>query len=339
MIRNHDLVFPGADTIRQRIDEVSRAERNVYLDALAIADGLLRHHMVANTVVIGAAYQAGALPLSAASITAAIELNGAAVAQNLAAFAWGRLAVAEPDTVRQALAAHATTTPQAGTVAGIVVDPSVERLLDGTRFAPEVHALVRVRANELRAFQDLGLAKRYIGFVQAVAEAEACAIPGESRLSQAVARYLFKLMAYKDEYEVARLYVDPRFNASVAEQFPEGGKVTYHLHPPLLRALGMKQKLKLGPWFRPAFQGLYAMRRLRGTPLDPFGYARVRRIERRLIGDYQARVHQELATLSPETYERAVALAELPDMIRGYEEIKLENVRRYREALKAHAVR
>jgi indolepyruvate ferredoxin oxidoreductase len=333
MIRNHDLRFPGLDAIRARIDAVTRPGGNVYLDALAIADGLLRNHMVANTVVIGAAYQLGALPLSVEAIAQAIELNGAAVAQNLAAFTWGRLAVAEPETVRAALAARsATTRTPAPTTPPR--DPRVDELLSGTRFAPEVHDLVRVRTNELLAYQDRDLAARYVAFVQDVTDAEARAVPGQTRLSAAVARYLFKLLAYKDEYEVARFYLDPRFEAALAAQFPEGGRVTYHLHPPLLRALGVRQKLTLGPWFRPVFQGLYAMRRLRGTPLDPFGYAQVRRIERKLSGDYQARIHRELAALNSENYDRVVSLAELPDMIRGYEEIKLANVRRYRAALR-----
>jgi indolepyruvate ferredoxin oxidoreductase len=334
MIRNHDLRFPGLDAIRARIDAVTRSRDNVYLDALTIADSLLHNHMLANTVVIGAAYQAGALPLSEQAITSAIEVNGAAVAENLAAFTWGRLAVAEPETVRAALEQHVATvrTPR-----GAVSDPRVDDILTGTRFAPEVHELVRTRVGELLAYQNRELAESYVAFVQDVADAEQRANPGQTRLSTAVARYLFKLMAYKDEYEVARFYLDPRFEGALMEQFPEGGKVTYHLHPPVLRAMGFKQKLKLGPWFRPAFQGLYAMRRLRGTPLDPFGYAQVRRIERKLIGDYQARVYRELAGLDAGNYERVVALAELPDMIRGYEEIKLGNIRRYRAALKEHA--
>jgi indolepyruvate ferredoxin oxidoreductase len=174
-----------------------------------------------------------------------------------------------------------------------------------------------------------------VAFVGRVAAREAAVAPGQARLAATVARYLYKLMAYKDEYEVARLHLDPRFERALADQFPGGGELHYHLHPPMLRALGLEQKLELGAWFKPAFRTLYAMRRLRGTPLDPFGAAEVRRVERELIADYAARVKAAVEALTPELYERAVALAELPDMIRGYEEIKLRNVARYREALAA----
>jgi indolepyruvate ferredoxin oxidoreductase len=164
-----------------------------------------------------------------------------------------------------------------------------------------------------------------------VREAEQKAVSGESRLSEAVARYLFKLMAYKDEYEVARLHLKSDLTARLAEEYPEGVEIRYHLHPPLLRALGFKSKIRLGRWFDGAFRLLASLRGLRGTALDPFGRAEVRRVERALIGEYRALVEKALADLSDITYERAVKLAGLPDVIRGYEEIKLRNVRRFRE--------
>jgi indolepyruvate ferredoxin oxidoreductase len=336
MVRNHDLQLPGPDAIRSRIDSATRADRNVYIDALAIAEGLLRNHMAANIVAIGAAYQAGTLPISAEAIEQAIELNGTAVAMNVAAFRWGRAAVATPEVVEAALSGRIVT-PGKNTAddAGLPIDERVDLLLAGTAFAPEVRRLVRVRANELLHFQDLHLARRYVGFVRRVAQAEERAAPDQHRLSAAVARYLYKLLAYKDEYEVARLHIDPRFQAALADQFPQGGEIAYHLHPPMMRALGLQKKLELGSWFAPAFHGLYAMRRLRGTRLDPFGYAEVRRVERELVRDYVARIRAALDTLGPATYDRAVGMAELPAMIRGYEGIKLRNVARYREALAA----
>ena len=337
MIRDHDLHFPGLNAIRGRIDVATRADRNVYIDALGIAEGLLRNHMAANVVAIGAAYQAGALPLSAESIERAIELNGTAVALNIAAFRWGRSAVALPGAVDTALAQRVVrqTLKPATMDAGLPVDPRVDELLERVQLAPDVDRLVRIRANELIAFQDVKLARRYVAFVGRVSSREAHVAPGRHQLSEAVARYLYKLMAYKDEYEVARLHLDPRFEEAVADQFPEGGKISYRLHPPMLRSLGMEEKLELGEWFRPAFQTLYAMRRLRGTPLDPFGYADVRRIERELIAEYSSKVRAAVEQLSPDTYDRAVALAELPDIIRGYEAIKLANVERYRDAMVA----
>jgi indolepyruvate ferredoxin oxidoreductase len=184
---------------------------------------------------------------------------------------------------------------------------------------------------ELIAYQDARYAVDYVAFVRRVAGAEQAAVAGEARLTEAVARYLFKLMAYKDEYEVARLHLAPEVQASLAEEFGGAAHVRYQLHPPILRALGWKRKLSLGRWIEPAFRLLVAARRLRGTAFDPFGYAEVRRVERALIGEYQGLVEQALASLSPATHERAVAIARLPDVVRGYEGIKLRNVARFRE--------
>jgi indolepyruvate ferredoxin oxidoreductase len=141
-------------------------------------------------------------------------------------------------------------------------------------------------------------------------------------------------MAYKDEYEVARLHLRPEVQASIRAELGEA-KVRYQLHPPILRMLGMKRKLALGPWVDVVFRGLVTLRRLRGTALDPFGYARVRRVERALVGEYRNLVERALQGLTPERHDRAVQIARLPDLVRGYEEVKLRNVRRFREAAQA----
>jgi indolepyruvate ferredoxin oxidoreductase len=149
----------------------------------------------------------------------------------------------------------------------------------------------------------------------------------------AVAANLYKLMAYKDEYEVARLSLDPELTRRLKEQFGEDVKYSYRLHPPVLRAAGMKKKISLGAWFRPGFRTLYAMRGLRGTPLDPFGRGEVRATERALIDEYVVAMDAALAVLTPATEDRIVELAELPDAVRGYEHVKLANVTRYRERM------
>ena len=145
-------------------------------------------------------------------------------------------------------------------------------------------------------------------------------------MTHAVIRQLHKLMAYKDEYEVARLHLRPSFQEEVKGLFEQPRKVVYNFHPPLLRSFGLKRKLGFGPWFNPILGLLRGMKGLRGTPLDPFGYARVRREERRLIGWYKDLVESALEHLRSETYPLMVEIAELPDDIRGYEEIKLRNV-------------
>src|SRR6185503_2968758 len=142
--------------------------------------------------------------------------------------------------------------------------------------------------------------------VHRVVEAERRGGAGQTRLSENVARYLFKLMAYKDEYEVARLHLRNDLAAALADEFPGGVKVQYNLHPPFLRAMGMKKKIKLGTWFDGAFKLLYAMRGLRGGALDVFGRAEVRRVERALIGEYRMLVEQALAKLGPDTHAKAV---------------------------------
>jgi len=155
--------------------------------------------------------------------------------------------------------------------------------------------------------------------------------PGHSEITEAAARNLFKLLAYKDEYEVARLHLDAVEQAKLRAEFGDDAKVAFMLHPPLLRALGLKRKLKLGGWFTPGFRALRRARRLRGTALDPFGKPKVRRMERALPGEYEQLLREALVQLTPENHATVLELAELPDVIRGYEEIKLRGVERFRE--------
>jgi len=201
--------------------------------------------------------------------------------------------------------------------------------------AEELRRLLEIRVPELIGYQSAAYASEYVGFVRRVREAEAAAVPGETRLSEAVARYLFKLMAYKDEYEVARLHLKTDIARALEAEFPGGVTLQYNLHPPIFRALGLKRKIKLGTWFERCFRTLAAMKTLRGTWIDPFGFAAVRRVERQLPGEYRGLVDKALVGLSPESYERAVKLASLPDVIRGYEDIKLENVQRFRDEVRA----
>ena len=327
MVASPDARFPDPGGLRAAIERVTRKDENVYLDALGLAEALFQDHMAANLIVLGAAYQAGAVPVSAAAIEEAIALNGVAVAMNTAAFRAGRLAVVDPAWARTVRA------PRLGAVeATAPLTPATRALVDAVGATGELRRLLEIRVPELAAYQDLAYARQYVEFVARVAAAERAAVPGETRLSEAVARALFTLMAYKDEYEVARLHLRSGLAARLAQQ---GARVHYHLHPPLLRALGLRRKLRLGRWVELGFRVLVALRRLRGTPLDPFGRTAVRRVERALPGEYRALVEKALVGLSPETYERAVRLAALPDLIRGYEEIKLRAVERFRAEARA----
>jgi len=296
--------FPAAGRVIAAVEERVRSAR--FLDAVALAVRLFGDEQYANMILVGAAYQAGALPIGAAAIESAIGLNGVAVDANIAAFRQGRLAVAGPAAAEAA-------------------QPWEERDLAG---------MLAVRLQELVAFQDEACAHSYARFVERVRAREA-EVAGTDLLARTVAENLFKLTAYKDEYEVARLSLDPRLARQIEAGFGSGARYRYQLHPPLLRALGMRRKISLGPWARPALRLLAAMRRLRGTRLDPFGLTEVRRVERALIPEYRDLVTQLLAGLTEDNHAAAVEIAGLPDMIRGYEEVKLRSVRAYRERVTA----
>jgi indolepyruvate ferredoxin oxidoreductase len=330
MVTNTGVRFPAMERNLGAIEKVTRASQNVYVDAEELSEALFGDHMPTNTVLIGAAFQAGCLPLSAEALEHAIRLNGAAVEKNLAAFAWGRAAVVAPEVVREAIDTAlgrgdvvAAQAPLSGEAAAIV---------DASGADGELRRLLAIRVPELIAYQDADLARRYVEDVMAVAETERLrGAPGETAVAEAYARNLYKLLAYKDEYEVARLHLLEAEAAKREAVFGERAKVYIMLHPPLLRAMGLERKLKLGPWFLPALRTLRGMKRVRGTKLDVFGMPKVRRVERALPGEYRALVERSLQRLTPVTHATVAEIAELPDVVRGYEDIKLRNVERFRE--------
>ena len=322
--------YPPVDAVLGRIAAATRRDVGAVLDARALAEALFSDDQFSLSLLLGAAHQLGALPLSAESVESAFELNGAAVATNVQAFRRGRQSVADPEAFAATVAAATRPAPDgvpglttAGAAAAAEIVASI-----GAPEGSELARLVGVRVPELVAYQDAAYARSY-------AEVVAGLVDADPRLAEAVAVGLFKLMAYKDEYEVARLSLDPAFSAGVRAEFGADARVSWKLHPPSLRAMGLRRKLTLGPWFRPAYSTLHAMRRLRGTPLDPFGRAEVRRVERALVEEYRALVPQLVARAAAGDVEGAVRIAALPDMVRGYEGVKLANVARYREALGA----
>jgi indolepyruvate ferredoxin oxidoreductase len=326
MVVDTAVHFPELSSMLMSIDRLTRKDQNVYLDALAIAEGLFDDHMATNPLMLGAAYQAGALPISAASIEQAIRLNGVAVEMNLLAFRWGRMAVVDLERVEAALRSAS------GRVEALpVLGAEARQLVDSVAAAGELRRLLEIRVPDLIQYQSAEYARQYVEFVGTVAAAEQQRTPGRTGFTEAVARYLHKLMAYKDEYEVARLHLDAAAQAELRSRFGEQIRYHWHLHPPVLRALGLRKKLKLGAWFAPAFRALRAMKGLRGTALDVFGYAEVRRVERALIPEYRRMIETVLTGLGPANHDTAVSIAELPDEIRGYEHIKLANVKRFRE--------
>ncbi|GLZ38351.1 indolepyruvate ferredoxin oxidoreductase family protein [Actinokineospora sp. NBRC 105648] len=307
MVVDTGVSYPGRDDLVSRIG--ARTADLRAFDALDLAERLFGGTAAANFLVIGAAYQLGVLPLTAEAIERAIELNGVGVTTTTQAFRAGRKAVLDPTWMTGTPAQTAVGSP----------------LAEG--FTGELRRLLDIRLPELVAYQNKAYAQRYLSTVERVYEAEQTAgLPGT--LTEAVARNLFKLMAYKDEYEVARLHLSPALQAEVEAQFGPGTQVGYQLHPPMLRAMGMRRKLTLKRTARPAFTVLRALRGLRGTAFDPFGRAHLRKVERTLITEYESLVSHLLSSLRH--YDTAVELANLPDMVRGYEDIKLTAIAGYR---------
>lgn len=323
MIYDPAVQYPDNDDLVARLG--NRSRRLYTFDALAAAETLFGNTAAANFVLVGAAYQAGALPIPAASIEEAITINGVAVAANIAAFRWGRVHVADPSVFDNAVASTAPAT-RSDTVV-----PT--ELLAGVTVEGETRAIVERRAAQLMSYQGSALTRRYLSTIERVWQVDN-ALGRGTQLTDAVAHGLHKLMAYKDEYEVARMLTDPAFVASVAAEVPGGQKLTYKLHPPTLKALGRKKKIGLGPRSHVALNVLAKGKILRGTVLDPFGYAKVRRIERRLLTHYQSTLDALLSTMTTENYDTAVQFALAPDIIRGYEDVKLRNVATYLETVR-----
>lgn len=310
--------FPPRTTLVERIR--SSVRELFDLDALATANALFGHTTPSHFLLVGAAYQAGALPLSAAAVERAIELNGVGVAANLAAFRWGRAAVAEPEALAAATAGTKTGTPRR------------RYELGDSPLAGSTRDATSVRAQHLVEYGGERLARSYLAAVEEAWRAERAAT-GRTDFSLAVAQGLHRVLSYKDEYEVARLLTAPAFDEWVQKQVPGARHVRYRLHPPFLRALGLRRKIALGRSWRPVLRLLAGMRFLRGTPFDPFGASRVRRTERALAREYAELVSSLASTLDRESYEHAVAVAGAIELVRGYEGIKLGNLERYRQRL------
>jgi indolepyruvate ferredoxin oxidoreductase len=314
-LREPDLLFPGAD-MRRAIDEAVGGH-SIYAQASRLATALIGDSIGANLLLLGIAYQQGLVPVSAAAIEEAIALNGVAVEANRAAFHWGRRYVLDSVAVLQA--------------AGLV---------DAPKAPPTLEQVIGRREAHLGAYQDAAYATRYRALVDRVRGAENRTLPGRQDLADAVARNYAKLLAYKDEYEVARLHTETAFAAALEAEFEGNYRLAFHLAPPLLARrdphTGIPRKRAFGAWVLPLFKVLARMKGLRGTAFDLFGYGAERRAERALIAEYERTVEELLDGLCQTNYEDAVAIAELPDGIRGFGHVKkasIEQARTRRETL------
>ncbi|WP_128000081.1 indolepyruvate ferredoxin oxidoreductase family protein [Piscinibacter defluvii] len=304
-VHNPNWQFPGGNCEAAVAAAVGPDGLGAF-DADALATGLLGDSIYTNPLMLGYAWQKGRVPLSKAALLRAIELNGVQVENNKAAFEWGRRAAHDLAAVQLLL--------KPAQVIEFVKRPSLEDM-------------IATRVEFLTGYQDSAYAAQYRAFVEKVRAAEAPL--SSTRLSEAVARYLFKLMAYKDEYEVARLHTDRHFLDKVAAQFEGDYKLHYHLAPPLIAKINERGELvkqPYGPWMLKAFGVLARFKGLRGGALDLFGRTDERRTERALIGEYRSTIEELLAGLNAENLPLAVEIARIPEEVRGYGHVKARHL-------------
>ena len=322
------------------------AARAVTADAAAVARGLFGDATVQTTLLLGAAVQAGALPVSPAAVEHALRSNGIAVDANIQAFRRGRQLVAAPEAVAAAIgkASPAPGAPAAPAWAKLLVSEVLGTPVEGglaVELPADLRESIALRVAELKAWGDASDARRYVEDLAVLARAERGVAPRSTTLLRAAAFGLHKLAAYKDEYEVARLALDTGFLDGVADEYGETADVKILLHPPFLRALGMDRKMRMGTTARPALRALTKAKRLRGTAFDPFGRTAARRFERELRDAYRGRLLEFAAEMDAEADDvakqkllsDATALAALADSVRGYEDIKERSAAPLMEAL------
>jgi len=321
-VRNPDWQCHATD-LEQRIAAAIGGDSDfARIDAQELATTLMGDAIFTNPFMLGFAWQRGWLPVRHESLMRAIELNGTAVEANRQAFAWGRAAAHDGADVQRA--AHPA------------------QVIEFKRMSSSLAELSASRSEFLTAYQSAAYARRYTELVDRVRRVESDRLNGSTRLAEAVARYYFKLLAYKDEYEVARLHADTGFRQSIAARFEGPYRLNYYLAPPLLARrdpiTGVPRKYRFGPWVSSAFAMLARLKFLRATPFDPFGYTLERRTERALIAEYEASVDDALSLLDARNHAAAIELASLPEHIRGYGHVKEASVqatRRQRESLLA----
>jgi indolepyruvate ferredoxin oxidoreductase len=302
-----DQRLPAA-RLKRNIVDAAGAQNVDLLNATALATALMGDAIATNLFMLGFAFQKGLVPITLEALLHAIELNGTAVDGNKAAFTWGRCAAVDLQRVAAS--------------AGVTIASPIAKTLDD---------LIESRAAQLAGYQSRRTARRYRKLVARVRETEEKMFSGSTALTEAVAGNYAKLIAYKDEYEVARLYASKQFRDALAAQFEKPERLEFHLAPPFLAKrdprTGHLQKRSYGPWMMRAFRVLAMARFLRGTRLDVFGRTEERRAERRLITEYEALIEEILKSLSAESLAVTVALASVPQQIRGFGHVKEKSIR------------
>jgi indolepyruvate ferredoxin oxidoreductase len=307
---NPNLVLDDQQ-MAQAIRNAAGENLSEFVEATRIATALMGDAIATNMFMLGYAVQRGLLPVSLDALLQAIELNGTAIDANKRALNWGRLYAQDAKVVDD------------------IARPTV-MAMEPKAFARTVDELLADRMPRLVAYQNEAYAQRYKALVEKARIAEAAKAKGMTGFAEAVARYGYKLMAYKDEYEVARLYTDGEFLKKLNAQFEGDFSLSFHLSPPLLNPpdpeTGIAQKQQFGPWMMRAFKLLARLKGLRGTKLDVFGYSHERQTERQLIEDYVVLIDELCAKMTPDNHGLAVQLAKIPEDIRGYGHVKVKHL-------------
>ena len=308
--KNADMLFPSLK-IKQSILEIAGKDHTEFLDASRLATALIGDTIATNIFMLGFAYQRGLIPLEQSSIEKAIEINGLSVEGNKLAFLWGRRTAHDGKRVSELTSSI---------VAGF-----------GLKDPPEgLDELIQHRADVLRDYQNKSYVQRYLHLVERVRTLEIDRVPGSTEFTEAVASYYFKLLAYKDEYEVARLYTNGDFMQKIKGRFEGDYKLKLHLAPPLFSRRdahsGEPVKTAYGAWILSAMNLLARFKFLRGTAFDPFGKTAERKMERRLIEEYEQIIEELLRGLSKKNHALAVEIARIPEQIRGYDLVKQKHV-------------
>lgn len=325
--------FPDIARFADRIESASRAEDNVWVDAEAIGRFVFASQPAANLLVVGIAFQHGRIPVGSAAIEQAIELNGVAVETNLNAFRLGRRMAVDPELVSTLADAAHQNQPEPP-----IASPFTTKLIGKIPSVDDdLERVLRWRIPELVAWGDQAYALEYVDRLAAVRHAELAVDPSSNELTSTAARHLFKLMAYKDEYEVARLALGAGLEETARRRFGPNARVSYQLKPPSLKKVGFDRKIAIpSPAAQRTFRALVKTKRLRGGKLDPFGRSEERHIERELIDEYRNLLSEVSAGLDANRLPGAIEILDLADQIRGFDEIKLANVERYRAQLATH---
>ncbi len=308
-VRNPDRAFPSG-AMEQSIVDAAGADAVSFIEASRLAARLMGHSIATNIFMLGYAFQRGLVPLSSEALLQAIELNGSTVDENRRAFSWGRRTALDPEGVDALLGIDESKVP-------------------AHRLSATLDEAILRRRDFLTAYQDATYAARYLKLVEDTRRREAQNAPDSTALADAVARNYFKLLAYKDEYEVARLFADPQFQHSLSASFEGDYRLSFHITLPWSRGVNPgaePKKIRFGPWLLPVMKLLARFKFLRGTAFNPFGRIAERRQERELIEDYERTVAHLLDQLDPGNLDAAIALACIPEYIRGYGPVKERSI-------------